>query len=186
MRKTSTYARKRRATSAWDRGRHQHVNLVKEALIVAGIREDVERLRTGASLHAYTGANAQALANLAGRLVYVTCHAARLHGLGESPEAHLNVAWNYARHYYRVFTPAPLRPGVDQYHANEGGTVGGIRSIYGLTGAESIPVLQHAIDQLGDDTHPDYWEPTEGKAKRALTQLLALAKMRPDGVWNGD
>ena len=89
MRKTSTYARKRRATSAWDRGRHQHVNLVKEALIVAGIREDVERLRTGASLHAYTGANAQALANLAGRLVYVTCHAARLHGLGETPEARI-------------------------------------------------------------------------------------------------
>ncbi len=76
MRKTSTYARKRRATS-------------KEALIVAGIREDVERLRTGAALHAYTGANAHALANLAGRLVYVTCHAARLHGLGESPEARI-------------------------------------------------------------------------------------------------
>ena len=89
MRKTSTYARKRRATSAWDRGRHQHVNLVKEALIVAGIREDVERLRTGAALHAYTGANAQALANLAGRLVYITCHAARLHGLGETPEARI-------------------------------------------------------------------------------------------------
>ena len=34
-------------------------------------------------------ANAQALANLAGRLVYVTCHAARLHGLGESPEARI-------------------------------------------------------------------------------------------------
>jgi hypothetical protein len=89
MRKTSTYARKRRATSAWDRERHRHVNPVKEALIVAGIREDVERLRTGAALHAYTGANAQALANLAGRLVYVTCHAARLHGLGESPEARI-------------------------------------------------------------------------------------------------
>ena len=76
MRKTSTYTRKRRATSAWDRERRRHVNPVKEALIVAGIREDVERLRTGAALHAYTGANAQALANLAGRLVYVTCHAA--------------------------------------------------------------------------------------------------------------
>ena len=89
MRKTSTYTRKRRATSAWDRERHRHVNPVKEALIVAGIREDVERLRTGAALHAYTGANAQALANLAGRLVYVTCHAARLHGLGETPEARI-------------------------------------------------------------------------------------------------
>ena len=89
MRKTSTYARKRRAATAWERERHQHVNPVKEAYIVAGIRNDVERLRTGAALHAYTGVNAQALANLAGRLVYVTCHAARLHGLGETPEARI-------------------------------------------------------------------------------------------------
>ena len=89
MRKTSTYARKRRAATDWERERHKHVNPVKEAYIVAGVREDVERLRTRAALHAYTGANAQALANLAGRLVYVTCHAARLHGLGESPEARI-------------------------------------------------------------------------------------------------
>ena len=89
MRKTSTYTRKRRATSAWDRERHQHVNPDKEAYIVAGIREDVERLRTRAALHAYTGANAQALANLAGRLVYIVCHAAGVHGLGETPEARI-------------------------------------------------------------------------------------------------
>ena len=108
------------------------------------------------------------------------------YAVGGTTEAHLNVTWNYAKHYYRVFTPAPLRPGVDPHHANEGGTVGGIRAIYGLTGAESIPVLKSAIDQLGDDVHPDYWDPTEGNAKRALTQLLALAQMRPDGVWNGD
>ena len=89
MRKTSTYARKRRAATACERERHQHVNPVKEALIVAGIREDVERLRTRAALHAYTGANAQALANLAGRLVYIVCHAAGVHGLGETPEARI-------------------------------------------------------------------------------------------------
>ena len=106
--------------------------------------------------------------------------------VGGTTDAHLNITYNYGRHYYRVFNPAPLRPGVDPHNANDGGTVGGIRSIYGLTGAESIPVLQNAIDQLGDDIHHDYWEPTEGNAKRALAQLLALAKMRPDGVWNGD
>ena len=89
MRKTSTYARKRRAATAWERERHQHVNPVKEAYIVAGIRNDVERLRTGAALHAYTGVNAQALANLAGRLVYIVCHAAGVHGLGETPEARI-------------------------------------------------------------------------------------------------
>ena len=60
----------------------------------------------------------------------------------------------------------------------------GIRSIYGKTGAESIPMLEKAISALGDDG--DYWNATEGNAKRALYGLLAFAKMRPDGVWDGD
>ena len=62
----------------------------------------------------------------------------------------------------------------------------GIRTIYGMTGAESIPVLQKAIANLGDDTDPDYWKPTDGNAKRPLCQLLAMAQMRPDGIWDGD
>jgi hypothetical protein len=55
-----------------------------------------------------------------------------------------------------------------------------------MTGAESVVLLKSAIAQLGDDVADDYWEPTEGNAKRALTQLLALAQLRPDGVWDGD
>lgn len=80
----------------------------------------------------------------------------------------LNVTYNYGIHYYRVMGDR------------------GIRSIYGMTGGESITVLEDAIIQLGDDVSDDYWEPTEGNAKRVLIQLLKLAKMRPDGVWNGD
>ena len=34
--------------------------------------------------------------------------------------------------------------------------------------------------------YSDYWHATEGNAKRALYGLLAFAKMRPDGVWDGD
>ena len=90
------------------------------------------------------------------------------YALGGSPYAELNVTYNYSRHYYRVFGE------------------GGLRSIYGKTGAESIPVLEAAIEQLGDDVDDDYWKGTEGNAKRALRQLLALAQMRPDGVWQGD
>lgn len=89
--------------------------------------------------------------------------------LGGSTDASLNITYNYAQHYYRVF---------------EGDE--GIRTIYGMTGAASIPVLEKAIAQLGDDVTDRYWDATEGNAKRALTQLLALARMRPDGVWNGD
>jgi hypothetical protein len=55
-----------------------------------------------------------------------------------------------------------------------------------MTGADSIPVLQVAADWLDDDLSENYWEPTEGNAKKALLQLIALAKMRPDGVWEGD
>lgn len=57
---------------------------------------------------------------------------------------------------------------------------------YGMTGAESIPVLEAAAAKLSDEVSDDYWEATEGNAKRALLQLLAMARMRPDGVWDGD
>ncbi|WP_270497224.1 hypothetical protein [Collinsella tanakaei] len=62
----------------------------------------------------------------------------------------------------------------------------GIRTIYGMTGAESIPVLEAAASRLADDATGNYWDATEGNAKRALLQLAALAKLRPDGVWDGD
>ena len=59
-------------------------------------------------------------------------------------------------------------------------------NIYGMSGAESIPVLEKAISVLGDDTDSDYWTATEGNAKKPLFQLLSMAKMRPDGIWSGD
>ena len=55
-----------------------------------------------------------------------------------------------------------------------------------MTGAESIPVLEAAASRLADDATGNYWDATEGNAKRALLQLVALAKLRPDGVWDGD
>lgn len=89
--------------------------------------------------------------------------------LGGCPEAWLNVTYNYAKHYYRVLDAEK-----------------GIRVIYGMTGDGSIPLLERAAAALGDDVDDNYWEPTEGNAKRALLQLLALARMRPDGIWDGD
>lgn len=88
--------------------------------------------------------------------------------VGGTTRAWLNITYNYGRHFRRLLGEK------------------GIRSIYGMTGAESIPVLEGAASKLADDVSDDYWEPTEGNAKRALLQLAALARMRPDGIWDGD
>lgn len=92
------------------------------------------------------------------------------YAVGGTNELRLTVTYNYGRIFRR-----PEVLGED-----------GVRTIYGMTGAESIPVLQNAIANLGNDTSPDYWNPTDGNAKRALCQLLAMAQMRPDGIWDGD
>lgn len=91
------------------------------------------------------------------------------YALGGTTEASLNITYNYSEYYYK-------------YIHNEMG----IRYIYGLTGALSIPILETAIEILGDDVSEDYWEATEGNAKQALLQLVALAQLIPDGVWSGD
>lgn len=89
--------------------------------------------------------------------------------LGGTTEAWLNVTYNYSRYFYRTMGKK------------------GIRTIYGMTGQESIPILISAIEQLCDNQHDeDYWEPTEGNAKTALRNLLRLAELCPTGIWDGD
>lgn len=106
------------------------------------------------------------------------------YAVGGTSEAHLNVTFNYSPHFRRVLGGADVE--LSWFDKTFGGGQTGIRKLYGMTGAESIPALEAAIAQLGDDVDSDYWKPTEGNAKRTLAQLLALAKMRPDGVWSGD
>jgi len=91
------------------------------------------------------------------------------YALGGTTEAWLNVTYNYSEHFYKTMGDK------------------GVRTIYGMAGAEAIPILEKAISQLKDDVDDnDYWHSTEGNAKRALLGLLAFAKMRPDGIFNGD
>ena len=89
--------------------------------------------------------------------------------LGGTTELRLNITYNYGGILRKVLDPNK-----------------GIRVLYGLSGAESIPLLLDAIDQLGDELNDDYWKATEGNVKTALYGLLAFARMRPDGVWQGD
>lgn len=56
------------------------------------------------------------------------------YAVGGTTEAWLNITFNYARWYYK-----------DGVFPDKGEDNSGIRSIYGMSGSESIPVLEHAI-----------------------------------------
>lgn len=107
------------------------------------------------------------------------------YAIGGTAEMWLSITYNYATWYYK------------DYAFGENG----IRSIYGLSGAESIPVLRKVITGLenskeelsadeakecSDQGVSGYWMPTRENAIKPLYQLLAMAQMRPDGVWEGD
>lgn len=98
----------------------------------------------------------------------------------------LNITYNYSCWYYKdgVFLNGE-----------------GIRSIYGMTGLDSISVLNNAIKTLESMTEnlteqeiaeykvggvEGYWLPTRENAIKPLYQLLVFAKARPDGIWDGD
>lgn len=80
--------------------------------------------------------------------------------LGGTTELWLNITYNYSKIYRR-----------DSVFGKDG-----IEIIFGKTGLESIPLLEKAINALGDDVSKNYWEATEGNAKRPLVQLLTMGK----------
>ena len=112
------------------------------------------------------------------------------YAVGGTSEAWLNITYNYSRWYYK-----------EGVFPDNGEDYRGIRSIYGLSGADSIPILENAIKALEvmdeDLTEEEirnyeehnikgYWLPTRENAIKPLYQLLAMAKMRPDAEWDGD
>ena len=121
MRKTSTYARKRAHKDAFARTRHEVINPVTEAVIRSRIEEDIQRLRTAVGLQAYIGEDAARVANMAGRLVYIVCHAAGVHGLGETPEARILAGTANAL--------ADLAQDPDSIEAQRGAIVSGLAAI---------------------------------------------------------
>jgi len=88
--------------------------------------------------------------------------------VGGSTSLSFNITWNYASNLVKALGSQ------------------GIRTIYGMTGAESIPVLDAGIAKLNDYTSDDYWENAEGNVKRALQGLKSLAILGPTGIWDGD
>lgn len=45
---------------------------------------------------------------------------------------------------------------------------------------------KHEKYEVNEGDTSDYWERTAANALRPLHQLLAMARIRPDGVWKGD
>jgi len=88
--------------------------------------------------------------------------------IGGRYNAWLNVTYNYSDILYKLF---PRH---------------GIRILYDLSGRDSIPVLAEAIFKLKNDYDNNYWKSTEGNVKKALVDLLNLALLAPDGIWDGD
>ena len=89
--------------------------------------------------------------------------------VGGSPEADLNVTYNYSPHYYRH---------IDKDE--------GLRWLDKQKASDTIAQLEQAVNALKDDVSNDYWEATEGNARKALVILLGWAKQHPDGIWNVD
>lgn len=96
--------------------------------------------------------------------------------MGGSKELTLNITYNYSEILRQVIQPEDTP---SEYKT-------GIRSLYGMTALETIPILEVAISNLKDNVVNDYWKATEGNVKRALNNLLTMCKMRPDAIIDGD
>lgn len=91
------------------------------------------------------------------------------YALGGTTEAWLNITYNYGQIFRKVLGEK------------------GIRTLYGMSAIESMPLLKKAISKLGDDVSDNYWDATEGNAKEALKNCVRLAQLSPaNSVWDGD
>ena len=88
--------------------------------------------------------------------------------VGGTKELYLNITYNYSHSFCKYIGEK------------------GIRTIYGMTGDESLFILYSAIRSMNSDISENYWKNTEGNAKMALLDLFKMAALRPDGIWEGD
>lgn len=86
--------------------------------------------------------------------------------VGGSSEASMSVTYNYSPHFHRVLDPEE-----------------GLHWLHEKSGLETAGRLLAGIDQLKDDRVDDYWAPTEGNARHALSVLLLWATRNPTAVW---
>ena len=102
---------------------------------------------------------------LVDRVSFETLQSDSSHCMRGTTDPTLNVRYNYSNHYCLAMGEK------------------GIRTIHGMTGWESIPLLETSITKLGTDVLNHYLASTDGNVKRVLIQLLTLAKMHPYWLW---
>jgi hypothetical protein len=105
--------------------------------------------------------------------------------------AELNLTWNYGAILRRVLTSEgvsfwALWRAYCRDTDNSQRERSGIRALYGLTGAATVPMLERAIAELEGEPDPDGWKPTEGNVRYALKDVLRAAREHPKAVWSGD
>ena len=57
--------------------------------------------------------------------------------------------------------------------------------IYALQHREECSSEKY-VEEISEGPNHDYWEATAANAIKPLYQLMAMAQLRPDGVWDGD
>jgi len=87
------------------------------------------------------------------------------YAVGGTSEAYFNITYNYAPAFYRVLGD------------------NGLRSLDGQLVATTLGRIEAAMKELKDDVSNNYWDATEGNAKRALAGLLVLGYKAPEGKW---
>jgi hypothetical protein len=88
------------------------------------------------------------------------------YALGGTDKLWMSITYNYSKFYYEHFPDGE-----------------GLNWLNEKLAADTIPIIQGVIDKLGDDATDRYWDKTSGNAKKALYGVLALAKLRPDGMF---
>ena len=87
------------------------------------------------------------------------------YALGGTWSLEVNVTFNYYDAYVKAFCSEE-----------------GIKVLNGMKCIEAIPVIVEAMRRLGNDETDNYWDATEGNAKRALEGVLRIASLGYDGT----
>lgn len=83
----------------------------------------------------------------------------------DTTELWCNITYNYSQ-FYKKYLGAGL-----EYFNN-------------MRVKDSISKLQEMADSLNTDESNNYWDKTEGNARKAIVDLLALAQLAPDdAIW---